>query len=76
MPYKDKKKQASLNRKKQRKYLSIETNRQKAAARQMARNAYPIPQKCSVTGCIRIGERHLEIVWLCHRHHILYSTNY
>jgi len=71
-------KKVQQNRARYDKYISKDANRIKNLARTMARYHYPVAEECAVTTCKKIGERHhpditkpLEIVWLCHKHHIL-----
>lgn len=57
-----------------KKYKNL--NKHKIKAQNIAFALYPIPQKCTVSNCEDIGERHHidyaypeEIIWLCKKHH-------
>ena len=52
-------------------------NSNKINAEQMARYYHKNQEKCSIKGCLNIGERHHEdykkvddIIWLCRKHHL------
>ena len=60
-----------------------EKNQKRIKAQKIANKAFPIRQKCSVTGCNKLGERHhldydkpLEIIWLCRNHHRKFHKKY
>lgn len=76
MPYKNIKDQRAYERKWRKENYS-EKIKVKNTARKIAQKAFPNPKRCSVEGCKKEGERHhldyskpLEIVWLCHKHHV------
>jgi len=65
----------------QKKYA--QDNPQTQYAQGVALYNFPDAQLCSVEGCYVVGERHhpdyskpLEIIWLCHKHHMALRRKY